>query len=125
LSRSAGEKTVRHGSDYMTGGDKITVELAVKAADMYDVESKSINSKKKKNIYMEPSALRRDPVFEVGAQVLVSVQKTEDGGGLAWTGPYTVDSRSLNGMYQLRNNNDEIQEQPVESLKAFCLDAFN
>lgn len=120
-SDSAGERHVRHGSNYMKG-DSITLELAAKAADQYDKEITD-SSLKKKNILLEKS-VRRDPIYEIGALVLVSFERPDTSGqnrrgSLVWKGPYTVVSKSLNGIYDLRDNDGAMFEHAVDRLKPF------
>lgn len=100
-------------------GDSITVELAVKAADLYHEE---VQENKKKNIYLEKS-ITRDPVFAPGSLVLISFDRPVAADGrrqsLVWKGPYTVVSKSLSGMYTVRDSNGEVHEHAVERLKPF------
>ena len=121
LFYSAGEKVIRHGSNYMQG-DSITVELAAKAADMYNLESREKSAKLKKNIFLENSA-KRDPVYEDGSLVLVSFDGPVPEAGrrpsVVWKGPFTVVSKSLSGMYQLRGGDGVVHEHPVDRLKPF------
>ena len=101
-------------------GDSITVELAVKAADLYHVE---VQENKKKNIYLETSITRGKPAFTDGSLVLVSFDRPAAADGrrqsLVWKGPYTVVGNSSSGKYTLRDGNGDLHEHAAERMKPF------